>query len=145
METICRILTKEEFNSALSIRLKVFVDEQNVPLEEERDHYDDTAIHFGAFVSDTMVATGRLIILDDNTGKIGRMAVLREYRGLGIGLTLLNSLIHECRRLGLKEAILSAQLQAIPFYEKAGFTAHGESTMMQVSSSNHDLVSLIPF
>ncbi len=125
MDITCNILSKAEFEQALAIRLTVFVDEQKVPLEEERDTYDDTAIHFGAFVGDLMVATGRLII-DGDKGKIGRMAVLKAYRGSGIGLALLGEIVRHCQAINLTQAYLSSQTHAIPFYKKAGFITEGE-------------------
>ena len=60
----------------MAIRFKVFVDEQQVPPEEEQDHYDQTAVHFGAFDHGIMVGTGR-VVSDGRRGKIGRLAVLK--------------------------------------------------------------------
>lgn len=124
MEITCRQLTQEEFQDALTIRIKVFVDEQNVPIELEQDEYDQKATHFGAFVNGKLVGTGRLVITEEG-GKIGRMAVLKEYRGSGAGLKLLNFIVDYCQQLGLKQAYLSSQTHAIGFYEKAGFKAEG--------------------
>ena len=125
MKIICRKLYEHEFEQALAIRFKVFVDEQKVPVEEERDSYDTTAVHFGAFYQNQIIGTGRVIVIDDK-GKIGRLAVLKQYRGLGIGMTLINTIVDYCKELGLREVCLGAQLQAIPFYEKAGFKVEGD-------------------
>jgi len=125
MQIICRQLDENEFHQALAIRITVFVEEQHVPIEEEQDHYDASATHFGAFVDGQMVGTGRVVILDGK-GKIGRLAVLEPYRGLGVGMKLLNTMVAYCQTQGLSEAYLGAQLQAIPFYEKAGFIAEGD-------------------
>ena len=120
MSIVVRTLSREEFSQALAIRIKVFVDEQNVPIEEEQDQLDDTATHFGAFTSGQMVGTGRLVV-QPTRGKIGRMAVAKEARGQGVGRALLTAIVNECRRLELPQAYLSAQLHAIPFYEQLGF------------------------
>ncbi len=124
MNVTCRVLSKEEFTQALAIRLTVFVDEQKVPVEEERDQYDDTSTHFGAFLGRKMVGTGRLILIGPK-GKIGRMAVQKDYRGTGVGLALLQEIVSHCRKLNLTEAYLSSQTHAIAFYEKAGFVVEG--------------------
>ncbi|AOU98348.1 hypothetical protein BI364_10570 [Acidihalobacter yilgarnensis] len=105
----------------IALRETVFVHEQGVPLEIEIDEADPICLHLLAEKAGHPVGTGRL--LED--GHIGRLAVLREYRGQGIGRALLDALMHEAARLGHRHAILNAQLQAIPFYERAGFTASG--------------------
>ena len=124
MSTIYRILTKDEFPQALEIRIRVFVEEQNVPIGEEQDRYDQTAVHFGAFAQDTMIGTGRVVI-EGKKGKCGRIAFLNPTAVRGIGMGLLQTMIEWCRAQGLTEVYLGAQLHAIPFYEKAGFTAEG--------------------
>ncbi len=125
MKIICRKLYEQEFEQALTIRFKVFVDEQKVPVEEEQDSYDSTAVHFGAFYDNKIIGTGRVAVIDEQ-GKIGRLAVLKQYRGLGIGMTLINTIIDYCKERGLSQVYLGAQLQAIPFYEKVGFRAEGD-------------------
>lgn len=124
MKITCRQITKAEFQEAFAIRLKVFVEEQNVPLEIEHDQDDETATHFGAFINNQMIATGRLVITEQG-GKIGRMAVLKEHRRNGVGLKLLKFIVAYCQAIGLKEAYLSSQTHALGFYEKAGFVAEG--------------------
>lgn len=122
---VYRKLSAAEFELALAIRIEVFVIEQKVPINEEQDQLDKEATHFGAFAGEKLVATGRLL-QQDQLGKIGRMAVLRTYRGQGIGLALLNTIVAEAAKMELQEVKLGAQLHAIPFYEKAGFTAEGD-------------------
>lgn len=124
MSVICRPLDREEFAAALAIRLQVFVDEQKVPLEEERDALDDTAQHFGCFVSDQMVATAR-VLSEGDSARIGRMAVLKEYRGTGLGRSLIETMVEYCRTQGFPQIQLSAQTHALEFYAKCGFTAYG--------------------
>jgi len=124
MKITCRRLNDDEFAQALAIRWSVFVDEQKVPPEVEHDQDDKNAIHFGAFDHDQIIGTGRVVISGQN-GKIGRLAILKPYRGQGIGMELLNYIINYCRELGLTEVYLGAQVQAVGFYEKAGFVAEG--------------------
>ncbi len=108
------------------IRFEVFVDEQNVPVEEELDDLDAIATHFLVTLCDgTPAATGRL--LED--GRIGRMAVRKIARGTGAGLKMLNFMIETGKKAGISSFYLHAQTHAIGFYEKAGFLAHGEEFM----------------
>lgn len=111
------------------IRLRVFVDEQKVPEELEIDEIDPTAYHVLAVTADGQPAgTGRLFpdTTDNTSAKIGRMAVLPEFRGTGCGVAILEALIDEARRNGYRQIILTAQTHAIPFYERAGFHAEGD-------------------
>ncbi|OBS11015.1 GNAT family N-acetyltransferase [Acidihalobacter prosperus] len=103
------------------LRETVFVHEQGVPAALEIDEFDPRSLHLLAEYAGQPVGTGRL--LED--GHIGRLAVLREYRGRGIGKALLDALVREAVRRDFAEAVLSAQLHAIPFYERAGFAVCG--------------------
>ena len=118
--------TPAERDACYDIRKAVFVQEQAVPLELELDEYDDSAVHF--LLRDevqTPLATARLL---DKHGlaKIGRVAVLKEARGRGLGLGLMQFVLEEARRRGFTEAVLDSQTYAIPFYERLGFTAEGD-------------------
>jgi predicted GNAT family N-acyltransferase len=104
------------------IRQQVFIEEQQVPEDMEWDEYDDTSTHFLATLKDKTIATARL----KPDGQIGRMAVLTEFRNQGIGSKLLQFILQDAGRKDFKKIYLHAQLTAIPFYEKYGFTAHGE-------------------
>lgn len=125
MSVIYRQLTREEFPQALEIRIKVFVEEQNVPLEEEHDCYDMVAQHFGVFLGEQLVGTGRLV-LQGRVGKIGRVAILSEFRGRGLGNGLVRTILTTGQRQGLREFVLGAQIQAMNFYANLGFVAEGE-------------------
>ena len=125
MSITYRGLQPQEFSAALQIRIEVFVEEQKVPLEEEHDMYDQTAQHFGVFLDERMVGTGRLILMG-NIGKIGRVAILREFRGRGLGCALIRTIIDTAKRQGVVEFILDAQIQALDFYQKLGFEAEGD-------------------
>lgn len=107
---------------ALPIRFAVFVDEQNVPHEEERDAFDPVSIHAIALNEEGVaVATGRLL----PDGHIGRMSVFKSYRGLGIGSAVLNALVNHAREKGFSEVILHAQVHAKTFYALHAFEQEG--------------------
>jgi predicted GNAT family N-acyltransferase len=104
------------------IRTRVFVLEQNVPPEEEVDAADAHCTHAIATSPDgTPMACGRLLA----DGRIGRMAVLSEWRGKGVGGVILQALVDEAATRGVTRTYLHAQTHAIAFYERHGFTAHG--------------------
>ena len=107
---------------ASRIRLRVFVAEQGVPPEIEVDQLDADCVHALAYAQGRAVGTGRLL----PDGHIGRMAVLKESRALGVGGAILERLVEEARRRGLREVVLSAQTHAIGFYRRHGFTEQGE-------------------
>jgi len=106
---------------AQRIRFTVFVDEQRVPAEIEMDEHDATSIHALAFSDGKAVGTGRLL----PDGHIGRMAVLKEWRGRGVGQALLRALIDAARRRGDTEVALNSQVHALGFYGAEGFRAEG--------------------
>lgn len=118
--------TDSDRQDCFAIREAVFVQEQNVPLALEMDEYDATATHF--LLRDdagTPLATARL--LDKNgAAKIGRVAVLKPFRGRGLGLVLMRAVLDDARRRGFAEVVLDSQTYAIPFYERLGFAAEGE-------------------
>ncbi len=99
------------------IREKVFIAEQAVPPELEWDTEDAQAVHFLAYEGDYAIGTARLLL----DGQIGRVSVLKDWRGLNVGDALLAAVIAEAERRGLHEQRLSAQVQATPFYERHGF------------------------
>lgn len=108
---------------AAPIRITVFVDEQNVPIELEWDDLDPKCEHAVAFDASGMaIGTARL----DPDGHIGRMAVLKAYRDQGVGTALLKSLIDRARKNRIKWLALNAQTHALPFYTRLGFTAIGD-------------------
>jgi len=110
---------------ALAIRRRVFIEEQNVPEEIELDADDGHAFHALAILDGVAIGCGRMLDHGDSEVKIGRMAVLREFRGTGVGAHILRFLIDRARARGLRRAILHAQLTAEGFYLKEGFNPVG--------------------
>ena len=108
---------------AAPLRFAIFVGEQKVPAGIELDDLDAKCIHAIAFdEAGKAIGTGRLL----PEGRIGRMAVVKEWRRRGIGADLLEALVAEAQRRGHAEVKLSAQLQAAEFYRSHGFVAEGK-------------------
>lgn len=115
-----------QLKEALAIRMRVFVEEQGVDPALEIDDDDAVAWHVLARLDGEPAGTARLVMLDQLRAKIGRVAVLPEYRGHGIATQLVKLLMEYARREGRTQAILDSQLPVMPLYEKLGFTAVGE-------------------
>lgn len=107
---------------ASSIRRSVFVEEQGIDESEEWDEHDPVSVHAVAWLNQTPVGTARLL----NNGKIGRMAVLPEFRSQGIGSAMLLALLAVAKERNLLQVRLSAQQQAVEFYSRHGFASFGE-------------------
>ena len=105
-----------------ALREKIFIREQFVPADMEWDEFDSLSRHVVASVDGIPIGTGRLL----PDGHIGRMAVLRDWRGKGAGSALLTGLMEIARALGMRRVLLNAQVQALPFYLRHGFQAEGE-------------------
>ena len=110
----------------MPVRVAVFVVEQGVPEDIERDAFDALSRH--AIARDptgAVLATGRLL----PDGHVGRMAVLAPLRGTGVGGAVLAALVAEAARKGLTEVALNAQVHALAFYRRHGFVEHGDVFM----------------
>ncbi|MEB3886548.1 GNAT family N-acetyltransferase [Lyngbya sp. CCY1209] len=110
-----------------SVREAVFIREQSVPPHLELDDRDHSCLHVLALKDDKPVGTGRIDI--EKNGKIGRLAVLKEYRGQKIGSQLMVALEQVARQNGLSSIWFNAQVAAIPFYQKLGYNVIGEEFM----------------
>jgi predicted GNAT family N-acyltransferase len=122
-----RLVEWSEAEAALqSIRRAVFIVEQRIPEDLEWDEFDRQSRH--ALAVDTTgsaVGCGRLM----PDGHIGRLAVLRAWRGRGVGSALLEALVELARSRGHARTLLNSQTQAMPFYARHGFVAVGDETM----------------
>ncbi|NOX51267.1 MAG: GNAT family N-acetyltransferase, partial [Gammaproteobacteria bacterium] len=112
-----------EYKSALmKIRTEVFVVEQGVPSELERDVHDDYSEHFLAINEiGQHLGCARLM----QSGQIGRMAVTKELRGCGVGANLLAAAVERAKELRLSRVFLHAQSYTENFYRKGGFLPFG--------------------
>ena len=122
---VIAIESPADMNHAYAIRRRVFIEEQNVPEEIELDADDEHAFHALAILDGVAIGCGRMLEHGDSEVKIGRMAVLREFRKTGVGAHILRFLIDRARARGLRKAILHAQLTAEGFYLKEGFNPVG--------------------
>jgi len=105
-----------------AIRKSVFIDEQRVPKELEWDGRDTECTQFLASHNSIPVATARLT----PDGQIGRMAVLKDFRGRGFGSQLLAAVIEQAKSAGHQQVFLHAQVNVIKFYLQYGFMAEGD-------------------
>jgi predicted GNAT family N-acyltransferase len=148
MVRVRRVTSDKALAKAFAIRMRVFVKEQGVPEEIELDRDDQRAIHFLALDGPKAVGTAR-VLLHRASAKIGRMAVLKSYRGRGVGNKLLKRAIATARRreaqeqrskvrgqksdlknkkilhCGARTIYLHAQVPVIGFYQRMGFRCAG--------------------
>lgn len=118
----------DRVEAALTIRRLVFIDEQGVSEAEEIDGLDADAEHLLAIdESGRAVGTCRMLGLSERAARIGRMAVVAEARGAGVGAALLAAAEERLRSRGFVEVRLDAQVAAAPFYRRAGYSQHGET------------------
>ncbi len=122
------VVSEDERAVTFAIRHTVFVIGQNVPLEIERDEQDATAIHLLARDRTSGVPVGAARIVDKGNGlaKIGRVAVLSEWRGKGIGSLLMRGVLEKATSAGFTEVMLDSQAYVVGFYDRLGFVAEGE-------------------
>lgn len=130
-------VTEADRQAGFAVRREVFVAEQGVPEEIEYDAYDATAVHVLAVrrADGVALGTGRLLYGADAAGKtggaegvgsLGRLAVARTARGLGVGVALVRAIEEAARARGLIAVDLHAQTQALGFYERLGYEAYGD-------------------
>lgn len=120
-----------EFDIVKAIRSAVFTNEQGADALSEFDKYDSADMNTNyalMYDCDIPVATAR-IALTDKGYKIGRIAVLKEYRGKGYGDIIVRSVTQKVFSMGADIVFVDAQNYAVPFYEKIGFKVIGDEIM----------------
>ena len=133
------VTTPEDMKRCFDIRREVFVGEQNVPADLEIDGQDDAARQFAVRVDNEIIATCRVRLLG-SAAKIERVAVLKPYRGKGVGRVLMRYLLNELRKNSdIQLFKLSSQSYAVPFYEKLGFKTRG-GEYMDAGIPHYDMV-----
>ncbi|AVZ87018.1 GNAT family N-acetyltransferase [Acinetobacter sp. WCHA45] len=105
------------------IRTQVFICEQGITEADEWDDQDVISQHFVIYDQDQPIATARLL----QNHSVGRVAVVKAYRGQGLGQMIMLEIISYAQKQGLSVLTLSSQVHAISFYEKLGFTVQGNS------------------
>lgn len=122
----------KDFALAMEVRQKVFVLEQNVPVELEHDEFDEQATHVLLLADAQPVGTGRFFadLQQANTARLGRVAVLREYRELGFGQALLARLLAEIKNSRkFNRVLIHAQIAVVDLYARFGFEKRGKDFM----------------
>lgn len=115
-----------EFPVVYKIRYRVFQVEQGVDPDLEFDNQEDASEHLLAYLDGKPVATARFRLLDAQTAKVERMAVLPEARGLGIGRELMAKALEILTAAHVSQVLIHAQVQVQGFYEKMGFAPEGD-------------------
>ncbi|MEH7238290.1 GNAT family N-acetyltransferase [Bacillus sp. JJ1562] len=116
-----RIVTNnKELDDAFTVRKVVFVDEQNVPLEEEIDQFEDEATHIVLYDNNEPVGAGRFRVLD-GYGKVERICVLASHRKKGAGNVIMQRMEDISKERGISKLKLNAQTHAENFYKKLGY------------------------
>lgn len=116
----------EEREAAIALRFEVFVVEQGVPPELERDGEDATATHVIAIDPDGAIVATYRITADGETVKVGRLVVAARARRRGIAAALLADAEARARSGGARRLVLSAQTYATQLYAGAGYVASGD-------------------
>jgi predicted GNAT family N-acyltransferase len=119
---IVQVTWRDAEHDLRAIRTPVFIEEQQVAPDFEWDEMDASAVHLLVMYENKAVGCLRII----NFHKIGRMAVLKEFRRHGLGAALLLEATKICKTHGSKSVYLSAQTHAIGFYQHCGFKVTSE-------------------
>ncbi len=124
MVTLLEIKPNEDFLNSYEIRKTVFVEEQNIPIENEMDELDSECFHIVLYSDATPVGSGRFYVHDD-MARLGRVAVLKQARGKGYASIICRALIDIAKRENVKLVTLDSQSYVASLYEKLGFVREG--------------------
>jgi len=113
-------------SAALSLRERVFADEQGVDPSADRDGRDHEAMHLVAVEGGKEVVGTCRLVLDGARARLGRLAVSRSRRRAGLGAALLAEADRQARSAGARRIELHAQLPARGLYVRDGYREHGE-------------------
>ena len=121
---IVYVENENDLKECLKIRNEVFIKEKNVPKEIEVDYYDilnEICNHFLIKYEDKNIGTFRCVYEDDNTIKLQRFCLIKEFRNLGIGKKSLNYIENYYKSKNLKYITLNSKYNVSKFYEKCGY------------------------
>ncbi|MFD0829612.1 GNAT family N-acetyltransferase [Neobacillus sp. M.A.Huq-85] len=126
--TVKIVENEKELEDAFSVRRTVFIDEQNVPEEEEIDQHEKEATHFVLYHEGSPIGAGRFRLVD-GFGKVERICILKQARGTGAGKAIMNGIEDFARKKGIQKLKLNSQTHAIPFYGRLGYEVVSEEFM----------------
>ncbi len=119
------VTSDKELKGALEVRRQVFVAEQSIPEGLELDGCDREALHMVVKDGERVIGTARVLFLANGQAKIERMAILKPFRGRGIGKKIISFLNEELKNRQVEEVVLHAQYSVVAFYKSCGFKASG--------------------
>lgn len=125
MLSFIEIKPNEDFSASYEIRKTVFVEEQNIPIENEMDGLDSVCFHIILYNDAAPVGSGRLYV-HLHVARLGRVAVLQNERGKGYATLICKALIDIAKRENAKRVTLDSQAYVVPLYEKLGFISEGD-------------------
>lgn len=126
MITIIKADWQQHQNALKHLREEVFIREQQISAADEWDNKDETALHYLAVEKEQAIACARMMI-NQHSGKIGRVCVLPEFRRQHIATRLLQFIIDDAKNLTLKTLQLDAQITVTALYSALGFQAVGDT------------------
>jgi predicted GNAT family N-acyltransferase len=121
-----KLTVSNNFEDCVKVRSKVFVEEQGFDKEMEFDDIDDYAEHIALYSNNKLIGCGRLYETEENIYRLGRIAILKEYRHQGNGKYLLSVLENRAIERGARHIIILGQLSALGFYHKMGYREIGD-------------------
>lgn len=116
--------SKKDISKALRVRYLVFTKEQGIEPKIDNDRLDGSATHVIAKQNGKIIGTMRIRVYN-NRARLERLAVLKDYRGKGIGKVVTEYAVSHCKKNGLKEITLHSQFYLMDFYKSLGFTPKG--------------------
>ncbi|AGX03507.1 MULTISPECIES: GNAT family N-acetyltransferase [Bacillaceae] len=124
-----KAVEQQEIEDVYNIRRIVFIDEQQVPEEEEYDEFEKEAVHIILYDDSHLPAAAGRYRVVDGVGKAERICVLKDSRKIGAGKAVMDKIEELAREQELPAVKLNAQTQAIPFYSKLGYEVVSEEFM----------------
>lgn len=153
LNSMIKILNNEkDLKAGFALRKEVFIKEQNVPLEIEIDKKDylSSTVHIGYYDNEKLVGIARITDLDTNVIHIGRVAIAKSHRGLGLGTNLISTCESVITLITSKSTVpapftieLSSQLHAEKFYEKLGYTRANDTVYLEAGIQHIDMKKTI--
>lgn len=138
-----KIMVKPLFNFGLTddaklIREEVFVKEQG--FAKEFDENDSKAWHLVLYLDGIPISTGRILEIDPETYRIGRVAVRKNFRHMKVGTYTVKFLCNKALSLGARKAVLAAQVDKMAFYRSLGFRPYPDGEVFYEEGVPHTMM-----